>query len=112
MHKIDIDFIEMTLDIMKYSINRITNTSPELGSQKSESDLKKIVGETITPNGITGEKAFHIWKEILAKANVPVNHPRNLSFVPSAPSRASILFDLNFRRKPSNGVDCFFNGPS
>ena len=94
MHKIDIDFIEMTLDIMKYSINRITNTSPELGSQKSESELKKIVGETITPNGITGEKAFHIWEEILAKANVPVNHPRNLSFVPSAPSRASILFDL------------------
>jgi glutamate/tyrosine decarboxylase-like PLP-dependent enzyme len=30
----------------------------------------------------------------LSKANVPINHPRNLSFVPSAPSRASILFDL------------------
>lgn len=94
MHKIDIDFVEMTLDIMKYSINRITNTTPELGSPKKASELKKLVGQTITPDGITGEKAFAIWTDILAKANVPVNHPRNLSFVPSAPSRASILFDL------------------
>lgn len=94
MHKIDIDFVEMTLDIMKYSINRITNTSPELGSPKKSSELKELVGETVTPNGIGGETAFAIWKDILSKANVPVSHPRNLSFVPSAPSRASILFDL------------------
>ena len=40
MHNIDIDFIEMTLDIMKYSINRVTNISPELGSPKKASDLK------------------------------------------------------------------------
>lgn len=94
MHNIDIDFIEMTLDIMKYSINRVTNISPELGSPKKASELKELVGETITPNGISGEKAFKIWTDILSKANVPINHPRNLSFVPSAPSRASILFDL------------------
>ena len=94
MHKIDIDFVEMTMDIMKYSINRITKTEPELGSPKKESELRALVGETITPNGITGEKAFALWKDVLSKANVPVNHPRNLSFVPSAPSRASVLFDL------------------
>lgn len=94
MHKIDIDFVEMTLDIMKYSINRITNTSPEFGSPKKASELKELVGETVTPNGIGGENAFAIWTDILSKANVPVSHPRNLSFVPSAPSRASILFDL------------------
>lgn len=94
MHKLDIDFVEMTLDIMKYSINRITNTSPELGSPKKATELKKLVGQTITPEGITGEKAFAIWMDVLSKANVPVDHPRNLSFVPSAPSRASVLFDL------------------
>lgn len=94
MHKIDIDFVEMTLDIMKYSINRITNTSPEFGSPKKASELKELVGETITPKGIGGETAFALWTDILSKANVPVGHPRNLSFVPSAPSRSSILFDL------------------
>ena len=85
MHNIDIDFIEMTLDIIKYSINRVTDNSPVLGSPKKASELKELVGETITPKGISGEKAFKIWTDILSKANVPINHPRNLSFVPSAP---------------------------
>ena len=30
----------------------------------------------------------------LAKANVPADHPRNLAFVPAAPTRAAIMFDL------------------
>jgi len=67
MHNIDIDFIEMTLDIMKYSINRVTDNSPVLGSPKKASELKELVGETITPNGISGEKAFKIWTDILSK---------------------------------------------
>jgi len=30
----------------------------------------------------------------LVKATVPVDHPRHLSFVPAAPTRAAVLFDL------------------
>ena len=56
--------------------------------------LKALVGETITKDGIGGETAFNLWKEHLAKANVPVDHPRNLAFVPAAPTRAAIMFDL------------------
>ncbi|MEJ2585970.1 MAG: aminotransferase class V-fold PLP-dependent enzyme [Robiginitalea sp.] len=32
MHKIDIDTVEMTLDVMKYAINRITNEAPDSAS--------------------------------------------------------------------------------
>src|SRR5699024_4297313 len=94
MHSIDIQLIEMTLDIMKYSINRISNTEPELGMPKKEEDLLKLVCETITKEGIGGEKAFNLFKDILVKATVPVDHPRHLAFVPAAPTRAAILFDL------------------
>jgi L-2,4-diaminobutyrate decarboxylase len=94
MHEIDIDLIEMTLDVMKYAIHRITNTNPVLGQPKKSEDLKQLVGETIIPEGIGGEKAFEIWKDILAKATVPIDHPRHLAFVPAAPTRASIMFDL------------------
>ncbi|MGM0635501.1 MAG: pyridoxal phosphate-dependent decarboxylase family protein [Bacteroidota bacterium] len=94
MHSIDIETVEMTLDIMKYAINRISNTSPELGSPKKEEELLKMVGDTVTAEGIGGEKAFHLFKEILVKAAVPVDHPRHLAFVPAAPTRAAILFDL------------------
>jgi glutamate/tyrosine decarboxylase-like PLP-dependent enzyme len=94
MHKIDIELIEMTLDVMKYVIGRVSATEHQIGKPKKEEDLKKAVGETITSAGVGGEYAFNLWKEHLANANVPVDHPRNLAFVPAAPSRAAIMFDL------------------
>ena len=94
MHKIDIDTVEMTLDVMKYAISRITNEAPEFGFPKKEEDLHALVGETITPEGIGGEKAFAMFRDILVKATVPIDHPRHLAFVPAAPTRAAVLFDL------------------
>ncbi|MGY5847417.1 pyridoxal phosphate-dependent decarboxylase family protein [Salegentibacter sp. HM20] len=94
MHTIDMDLVEMTLDVMKYTIDRISNVTPDLGAPKKESDLLRIVGETITPGGIGGETAFQLFRDVLVKATVPIDHPRHLAFVPAAPTRAAIMFDL------------------
>lgn len=94
MHKVDIDLVEMTLDVMKYAVNRITKVSPDLGKPMTEAELKSIVGETITAEGIGGEKAFQLFKDELVKATVPIDHPRHLAFVPAAPTRAAVMFDL------------------
>lgn len=94
MHKIDIDLVEMTLDVMKYAINRISAVEHPIGKPKKEEELKALVGETVTPEGIGGEYAFKLWRKYLSKANVPVDHPRNLAFVPASPTRAAIMFDL------------------
>ncbi len=94
MHKIDIELIEMTMDVMKYAIDRISHTKQKVGKPQKAEELKALVGETVTPKGIGGEYAFNLWKQHLAKANVPVDHPRNLAFVPAAPTRAAIMFDL------------------
>ncbi len=94
MHNIDIEVVEMTLDVMKYAISRITNTSPTLGKPRKEEELYKLVGETITSEGIGGEQAFKLFKDILLPATVPIDHPRHLAFVPAAPTRAAVMFDL------------------
>jgi len=94
MHTIDMDLVEMTLDVMKYAIDRISNVTPELGAPKKEEELLRLVGETITPEGIGGESAFQLFKNVLVKATVPIDHPRHLAFVPAAPTRAAIMFDL------------------
>ena len=94
MHKIDIELVEMTMDVMKYAIDRISSTKNKVGKPKKAEELKALVGETITKDGIGGEDAFKLWKKHLAKANVPVDHPRNLAFVPAAPTRAAVMFDL------------------
>lgn len=94
MHKLDMDLIEMTMDIMKYAIGRVSDTNPEMGYPQTEKELQLIAGQTVTEDGIGGEKAFHLFKDVLLKATVPVDHPRHLAFVPASPTRASVLFDL------------------
>ncbi|HEY5688474.1 MAG TPA: aminotransferase class V-fold PLP-dependent enzyme [Yeosuana sp.] len=94
MHKIDIDLVNMTLDVMKYAIDRISVTEPKIGIPQKAEELKSLVGETITNKGIGGEVAFNLWKEHLMKANVSIDHPRHLAFVPASPTRAAIMFDL------------------
>lgn len=94
MHKIDIELVEMTMDVMKYAIDRISSTDRKIGKPKSAEELKALVGETITEKGIGGEVAFNLWKKHLMHANVSIDHPRHLAFVPASPTRAAIMFDL------------------
>ena len=95
MHShLDIDTVAMTLDVAKYVIDRITRVSPELGKPRTAEELHAALGETITAGGIGGERAFELFREELASATVPIDHPRHLAFVPASPTRASVLFDL------------------
>lgn len=94
MHKVEIDVIELAMDVVRFAVGRITNPAPALGHPKSEAELRALVGETITAEGITGEKAFQLFRDVLVKATVPIDHPRHLAFVPASPTRAAVMFDL------------------
>lgn len=94
MHNVDIGLVEMSLDVIKFAIGRITNTDPVLGFPKKAEELQALVGETITAEGIGGEKAFALFRDTLIKASVPIDHPRHLAFVPASPTRAAVMFDL------------------
>ena len=67
---------------------------PELNRPRSESELRQMAGKTITEQGLGPARAFQVFEEVLAPACVNTSHPRFLSFVPNAPTAASILFDL------------------
>ena len=94
MHNVDIDIVELTLDVVKFAIGRITNSEPALGFPRSEKELKAIAGETVTAKGIGGENAFQLFRDVLIKASVAIDHPRHLAFVPASPTRAAVMFDL------------------
>lgn len=79
---------------MRYAIGRITERDPPLGFPKTEAELRSVVGETVTPEGIGGEAAFKLFRETLVKASVAIDHPRHLAFVPASPTRAAVMFDL------------------
>jgi glutamate/tyrosine decarboxylase-like PLP-dependent enzyme len=94
MHNVDLDIVEMSLDVIKFAINRITQTDAELGFPRKAEELRELVGETVTPKGIGGEKAFQLFRDVLLKSSISIDHPRHLAFVPASPTRASIMFDL------------------
>lgn len=94
MHNVDLDLVEMSLDVIKYAIARISDTDPKLGFPVKAEELKNRVGETITPKGIGGERAFKLFRDVLIKASVPIDHPRHLAFVPASPTRSAVMFDL------------------
>jgi glutamate/tyrosine decarboxylase-like PLP-dependent enzyme len=47
-----------------------------------------------TPVGLGHERAFALFRDVLAPACISSDHPRYLAFVPTAPSEAATLFDL------------------
>ena len=51
-------------------------------------------GRRSRPTVIGGLEALRVFDDVLAPACISVDHPRFLSFVPAAPTEASILFDL------------------
>jgi glutamate/tyrosine decarboxylase-like PLP-dependent enzyme len=94
MHNVDIDLVDMAMDVMKFAIQRITDADPVLGFPKKEAELQALVGETVTPKGIGGEKAFQLFRDVLLKSSISIDHRRHLAFVPASPTRSAVMFDL------------------
>jgi glutamate/tyrosine decarboxylase-like PLP-dependent enzyme len=64
-----------------------------LGAPVTPEELERRVGQSITPAGIGPTAALDRWVEGLHPANIAVDHPRYLAFIPHAPTETSIIFD-------------------
>lgn len=84
---------ELLEAVTAYAEERI-RMEPPLDRPRTLEDLEAAVGSTITPKGIGGTDAMRLFAEELAPACLSVDHPRYLSFIPCAPSDASVVFDL------------------
>jgi L-2,4-diaminobutyrate decarboxylase len=94
VHQHDRATEELTAAIGRYSLERMRLDPPPLDQPRSPAELRAAAGPTITPAGIGGLEALRVFEEVLAPACISVDHPRFLSFVPAAPTEASMLFDL------------------
>lgn len=84
----------LTDAVIRYAVERMRMDPPPLDRPRSPAELRAAAGPTITPGGIGGREALRVFEEVLAPACISVDHPRFLSFVPAAPTEASMLFDL------------------
>jgi L-2,4-diaminobutyrate decarboxylase len=93
MHGFDEDMEDLARAIMAYASGRIANPVP-LDRSAPADELARRAGQTITPEGMGGQEALRVWAEILGPATISTDHPAFLAFVPGAPTKASVLFDL------------------
>jgi glutamate/tyrosine decarboxylase-like PLP-dependent enzyme len=93
MHLFEPEAEALAKQVFGYVEGRLAGP-PSLNAPMSEDELGRLAGETISEEGLGATEAFRIFEEVLAPACVNTSHPRFLSFVPNAPTIASILFDL------------------
>jgi L-2,4-diaminobutyrate decarboxylase len=76
-----------------YCLDRLSMEAP-LDRPFTPAELEALAGQTITTQGIGGAEALRLWAEVLGPACLSVDHPRYLSFIPSAPTKAAAGFDM------------------
>ena len=94
MHSHDASLEVLTQAIVRSAVERMRLDPPPLDGPRTFAELKAMAGSTISERGLGGLEALRVFSDVLAPACISVDHPRFLSFVPAAPTEASILFDL------------------
>jgi len=77
-----------------YARDRLRMNPVPLDGPKSYEQLEAEAGRTITAEGLGGDRALDIFRNVLAPACISVDNPRYLSFIPAAPTEAATLFDV------------------
>jgi len=93
MHEFTPEVEALANEVLAYSLERL-KSDPPLDGPQSEAELFAQVGNTITAKGLGGKEALDVFTSVLAKACISTDHPRNLAFIPSAPTEYANLFDL------------------
>ena len=94
MHRYDEDTDHLARAVVEYALSRIRMDPPTLDGPVSAAQLRDHVGQTVTAQGIGGHEALRLFVEVLGPACISVDHPRFLAFIPSAPGRWYIRWEM------------------
>jgi glutamate/tyrosine decarboxylase-like PLP-dependent enzyme len=94
MHAISTE-TRATVDVvLDYARRRAVYEDIPLDKPLTPRDLSRLASNSITASGIGARRATALFENVLAPACVTTDHPGYLSFIPSAPTKAAIAFDL------------------
>ena len=94
MHRYTEETDHLAEVVVEYALDRIRMDPPPLDGNATAEELRAAAGPTITPEGIGGKEALRIFADVFSEATISTDQPRNWAFVPAAPTKASVLFDL------------------
>lgn len=94
MHRFTEETARLAEAVFQAALDRLRAEPPPLGRPAPADELSARAGPTITPGGLGPEGALRVFREVVAPATIPADHPGFLAFVPSAPTKAAALADL------------------
>lgn len=95
MHEVDQTTEQMVRSVLAYAENRLRMSPVPLdrGTQ-SASDLYHTLDEVIRARGRSPDEVLGVYSSVIAPSIISADSPRFLGFIPAAPTKASLLFDM------------------
>ena len=95
MHQVDQTTEQMVRSVLAYAENRLRMDPVPLdrGTQPA-ADLYKALGGVIRDNPRAPDEVLGIYSSVIAPSIISADSPRFLGFIPAAPTKASLLFDM------------------
>lgn len=94
MHAITPEARQRVDDVLDYARRRALYEDIPLDKPMTPGDLARLASGSITADGIGTRRAIGLFENVLAPACISTDHPGFLSFIPSAPTKASLAFDV------------------
>ena len=95
MHQVDQTTEQMVRSVLAYAENRLRmNPVPlDKGTQEA-AELYRVLNGVIRDRGRAPDEVLGIYSSVIAPSIVSADSPRFLGFIPAAPTKASLLFDM------------------
>ena len=90
MHKFDAQLTDLVLNYVR---DRVLMIEAPLDFPGVKADLEKQIDGLISKSGNSADQVLALYADTLAPTVLSTDSPRFLSFIPAAPTKASLLFD-------------------
>ena len=100
MHTLTPEIEHAAEGVIDYVRDRLHAQPRKFATARTPAEMQAAAGETVTDDGIGADAALRLFAETLAPASVPVENPRFLAFIPTAPTPAAKLFDMALSATP------------
>ncbi len=94
MHEWDEKADLLAHSVLGYAVERLRLDKDTRWGARAAGELAAELDGVVCASGIGGHEALRLFRDVLMPACRPMDDPRNLAYVPTAPTIAANLFDL------------------
>jgi aromatic-L-amino-acid/L-tryptophan decarboxylase len=95
MHSVDATTEQMIRSVLAYAENRLRlDPVPLDEGSRDPAALDAVTEGLLSENGTNPDQVLGVYTSMLAPAVISADSPRFLGFIPAAPTKASLLFDM------------------